>query len=325
MRPSEAADRERPASAASYLDRRPRYPVREVRLPGRLTMQYVEHGPSDGVPVIALHGVTDSWRSFEPVLPHLPGTLRVFALTQRGHGGSEAPASGYALADFADDVVAFLDAQRLERAIIVGHSMGSANALRLAIDHPQRVAALALLGAFAGFRGNRELEAFRQNGLNQLVDPIDFEFARDFQASTLAQPVPTGFFEIVMEECLKCPARVWREAFAGMFADSFVEQLAAVTAPTLLLWGRHDAFCHREDQQRLLAGIAGSRLVEYADAGHALHWEEPARVAADLGDFAWRCSASAAFGGSHLDDPGGTLQGRAGASAAPPASPAPAH
>ena len=193
MSPSEAADRERSGSAASHLDRRPRYPVREVRLPGPLTMQYVEHGPSDGVPVIALHGVTDSWRSFEPVLPHLPETLRVFALTQRGHGGSEAPATGFALADFANDVVAFLDAQRLERAIIVGHSMGSANALRLAIDHPQRVAGLALLGAFAGFRGNPELESFRQNDINQLVDPIDFEFARDFQASTLAQPVPTGF------------------------------------------------------------------------------------------------------------------------------------
>ncbi len=273
------------AEAASHLDVGSRYPAREVRLPGRLTMQYVEHGPSDGVPVVALHGVTDTWRSFEPVLPHLPRALRCFALSQRGHGGSEAPASGYRLADFADDVVAFLDAQRLERAIIVGHSMGSANALRLAIDHPQRVAGLVLLGAFAGFRGKPDLEAFVQHEVSQLVDPIDVEFARGFQASTLAQPVPAGFFEIVMEECLKCPARVWRDAFDGMFADSFVEQLAAVTAPTLLLWGRHDAFCSSEDQQRLLAGIADSRLVEYADAGHALHWEEPARVAADLAGF----------------------------------------
>ncbi len=261
------------------------YRVRQVKLPGRLTMEYVEHGPTDGVPVIALHGVTDSWRSFEPVLPHLSETLRVFALSQRGHGGTEAPAAGYALADFAGDVVAFLDAQRLERAVIVGHSMGSAIALRLAIDHPQRVVALALLGAFAGFRGNRELEAFRREDLSNLADPVGFEFAREFQASTLAQPVPTAFFEVVMRECLKCPARVWRAAFDGMFADSFVEQLAAVTVPTRLLWGRHDAFAHREDQQRLLDGIADSRLVEYANAGHALHWEEPARVAVHLEAF----------------------------------------
>lgn len=286
MSRSTSADRQRSMGAPG--SRRLPYPVRKVRLPGPLSMEYVEYGPRDGVPVIALHGVTDSWRSFEPVLPHLAGTLRVFALSQRGHGGTEAPASGYALADFADDVVAFLDAQRLERAIIVGHSMGSAVALRLAIEQPRRVAALALLGAFAGFRDNRELEAFWKSDLSQLIDPVGYEFARDFQASTLAQPVPAGFFEIVMQECLKCPARVWRGAFAGMFADTFVEQLAAVTAPTLLLWGRHDAFCHREDQHRLLAGIVDSRLIEYADAGHALHWEEPARVAADLSELAGR-------------------------------------
>ena len=288
MSPNGAAGRERLAGAAWQSGRELPNRVREVRLPGRLTMQYVEQGPTEGVPVVALHGVTDSWRSFEPLLPHLSGALRVFALTQRGHGGSEAPASGYALTDFANDVVAFLDAQGLERAIIVGHSMGSANALRLAIDHPQRVTALALLGAFAGFRGKPELEAFWQDDLTRLVDPVDFSFAREFQASTLAQPVPPAFFEIVMEECLKCPARVWRDAFAGMFEDAFVEQLAAVTAPTLLLWGRHDAFCPHADQQRLLAGIAGSHLIEYADAGHALHWEEPARVAGDLVDFVCR-------------------------------------
>ena len=152
------------------------------------------------------------------------------------------------------------------------------------------MAGLVLLGTFAGFRDNADLRAFWQDDLVQLADPVEFAFAREFQASTLAQPVPPAFFEIVMAECLKCPARVWRDAFAGMFADSFVEQLAMVTAPTLLLWGRHDAFCPQADQRRLLAGIAGSRLIEYAEAGHALHWEEPARVAADIGDFALRCS-----------------------------------
>ena len=138
MRSSEAADRERLAGAALSLERRPPYAAQAVRLPGRLTMQYVEQGRGDAVPVVALHGVTDSWRSFEPILPHLPATLHFFALTQRGHGDSEAPASGYALVDFADDVVAFLDAQRLERAVIVGHSMGSANARGRAVGPTPR-------------------------------------------------------------------------------------------------------------------------------------------------------------------------------------------
>lgn len=63
-------------------------------------------GGRSGTPVIALHGVTDSWRSFEPVLPCLPSELRVIALTQRGHGASDKPAGGYRTADFAADVAA---------------------------------------------------------------------------------------------------------------------------------------------------------------------------------------------------------------------------
>ena len=62
--------------------------VKSVELPGRVTLQYVERGETAGTPVIFLHGVTDSWRSFEPVLPHLPGSIRAFALSLRGHGDS---------------------------------------------------------------------------------------------------------------------------------------------------------------------------------------------------------------------------------------------
>jgi pimeloyl-ACP methyl ester carboxylesterase len=260
------------------------YEIQRVTLPGRLTLQYVEHGDPRGVPVIALHGITDSWRSFEPLLPHLPRSLRVFALNQRGHGGGEAP-TGYRTRDFADDVAAFIDALGLQRVVVAGHSMGSSNALRFAIDHPQRTLGLVLLGAFAAYRDKPELVDWWQTQVRPLSDPVGFEFAREFQQSTLAQPVSPAFFDTVMRECLKCPAHVWRGAFDGLFEDDFSAGLPTIAAPTLILWGRHDAFCPRRDQQALLAAIAGSRLVEYEHAGHALHWEEPARVAADIAAF----------------------------------------
>ena len=254
---------------------------KRIALPGRLTMEYVEQGSTAGIPVIALHGITDSWRSFELLLSHLPDSLRVFALTQRGHGGAEAPVSGYGPRDFADDIAAFADATGIAPAIIVGHSMGASNALRFAIDHPERIAGLVLLGAFASFR-RPDLESFCLEEVQRLEDPIDVAFARDFQQSTIAQPVPPDFFETVMRECLKTPARVWRDSFTGLLDHDYVDELEAVRAPTLLLWGRHDTYSLREDQQRLLAGIERSALLEYVDAGHSLHWEEPARVAADL-------------------------------------------
>jgi non-heme chloroperoxidase len=59
-----------------------------------------------------------------------------------------------------------------------------------------------------------------------------------------------------------------------------------VASPTLIVWGDRDALCPRHDQHVLLAGIPGARLVVYAGAGHALHWEEPERFAADVAAFA---------------------------------------
>ena len=82
-----------------------------VSLSTGVRIEYVEQGKADGVPVIFLHGVTDSWRSFERVLPLLPPTIHAFALSQRGHGDSGRPTSGYRFADMSADLLAFLDAK----------------------------------------------------------------------------------------------------------------------------------------------------------------------------------------------------------------------
>src|SRR5215218_9009180 len=71
-----------------------------VRLATGVTLPYVEQGDPTGVPVVLLHGITDSWRSYEPVLPYLPDSIHAFAPTQRGHGDSDRPATGYRFEDF---------------------------------------------------------------------------------------------------------------------------------------------------------------------------------------------------------------------------------
>ena len=65
--------------------------VEFVELPTGVTLQYVEQGDPTGVPVLLLHGVSDSWHSYEQVFPHLPEDIRAFALTLRGHGDSSRP------------------------------------------------------------------------------------------------------------------------------------------------------------------------------------------------------------------------------------------
>lgn len=258
------------------------FEVKSVALPGRTTLQYVEQGDRGGLPVVLLHGVTDSWRSFELLLPHLPASMHAFALTQRGHGDAGRPPSGYRIEDLAGDVAGFLDAQGLEAAVLVGHSMGSLVAQRCAIDRPERVRGLALIGAFATLRGNAPVREMWETTLSTLADLIDPGFVRDFQRSTVAREIPREFLDAVVAESLKVPARVWREAFAGMLADDHTPALGWIAAPALIVWGEHDAFADAAQQALLSQRIPGAALRVFTGTGHAPHWEEPERVAAHL-------------------------------------------
>ncbi len=262
--------------------------IKSVELPGEVRLQYAEHGDPSGVPVLLLHGLSDSWHSFERVLPHLPESIRAFALTQRGHGDSSRPEADYRANDFAADVAAFMDALDLEAAVIMGHSMGSAIARRFAIGYPERTLGVVLVSSFTTPRDNpavRELWSV----VSTMEDPVDPGFVREFQESTLVQPVPKAFFEIIVQESLKVPARVWKRVVGSDVQDDHMKDLDKIKAPTLIVWGDRDEFCPRSSQDALTAAIADSRLVVYPGAGHGLHWEEPERFVADLVAFIEEC------------------------------------
>jgi pimeloyl-ACP methyl ester carboxylesterase len=258
--------------------------IKSVKLPQRVTLQYVEQGNASGIPVILLHGYTDSWRSYERVLPYLPQSIRAFALTQRGHGDSERPPEGYRPQDFAADVAAFMDALGLRTAVIVGHSMGSHIAQRFALDYPERTLGLVLLGAFYSIQANPDVAGLME-AIASLHDPVDPGFVRDFQVSTLGQPIPPTYLDAIVNESLKLPARVWQAVLTGLLEYDYSTELGRIKAPTLIVWGSEDAFCSRSDQEALESALSGSRLTVYVGAGHALHWEEPQRFAADLAAF----------------------------------------
>lgn len=257
-----------------------------ISLKTGVEMEYVEQGPGTGLPIVFLHGVTDSWHSFERVLPLLPETQRAFALSQRGHGDSSRPGAGYRFTDFSEDLLAFLDAKEVSRVLIVGHSMGASVAQRFVIDHPERVAGVVLMGAFASFQ-DPALEEFVSSSILPLADPIDPAFAREWQLSTLARDMDPTHLDRVVSETLKVPARVWHEAFTGFLQTAdFSSELSAVSVPALLMWGDRDAYASRAAQQRLLEVIPGARLISYEGFGHALHWEDPATITRDLLQFA---------------------------------------
>ena len=262
------------------------YTAKSIDLPGRTRLEYVEHGDPTGVPVLFLHGFTDSWHSFELVLPHFPPSIHAFALTQRGHGDSARPEAGYEISDFVGDVLAFLDAMEIDRAVIAGHSMGGHIAQTFAIEHPERVRGLVLMGAFTNFRDTSVDEFFDE--VSKLSDPIAPEFAREFQLATTARPLPAGYLDLVVDESLKLPARVWTATITGFMDFDSRQQLDQIKAPTQIVWGDQDSFSPRSHQDALAQGIADAELIIYEGTGHALHWEEPERFSADLVRFVQR-------------------------------------
>lgn len=259
--------------------------IKSLELPGRVRLPYVEQGDRTGVPVVFLHAIGDSWRAFEPVLAHLPVTVHAFALSQRGHGDATRPASGYHPRDFAADLEGFLDILSLEEAVVVGGSSGGIVARRFAIDHPDRVSGLVLLGTPALLTDKPVVVEMWESTVSELTDPIDLEFVRGFVEGTLAQRVPPAFLETLVQESLKVPAHVWKETYRGLLEDDSFAELHQIAAPTLILWGDQDALLTKSDQEALATTIPRSRLVVYEGAGHTFYWEEPQRVARDLATF----------------------------------------
>jgi pimeloyl-ACP methyl ester carboxylesterase/tetratricopeptide (TPR) repeat protein len=159
---------------------------RFVDLPSGVRVSYTERGERTGTPLILLHGYSDSQHSFARVVPQLPLSLRVFAVTQRTHGASSGRHRKNAPADFAADVAAFLDAMGLESAIVAGHSLGASVAQRFALDYPQRVRALVLASAFMPRAGN---EGIRE--LSTAVSPSAAPLTVNFAAQLTEIAVPT--------------------------------------------------------------------------------------------------------------------------------------
>jgi pimeloyl-ACP methyl ester carboxylesterase len=273
-----------PRGAAATQQAPPRLRLATARLATGPRVHYTEQGDPGGEALVLVHGWPDSWFSYSRVLPLLPAGYRAYALDQRGFGDSERPAAGYTIEGLAADVAAFLDAVGVARATLVGHSLGSFVARRVAERYPARVRRLALIGS--AVTPANEVTLAVQEAVRGLEDPLPPAFVREFQASTLHVPVPQPFFEGLVGESLKAPARIWRDVFDGLLASDDAAALGRIAAPTLLLWGDRDAlFAGRAGQERLAAAIPGARLVVYPETGHSPNWERPERVARDLEAF----------------------------------------
>jgi len=257
-----------------------------VTLPSGLRLSYAHQGEAFGPAVLLLPGPTDSWRSYQPVLDHLGHEIRAVSVSQRGHGESDKPDTGYSVEDFAADVVPLLDALGIERAILTGHSGSCLVARRVALDHPDRVAGLILEASPTILRDDRQLISFIESVVSNLDDPISPNFARSFVIDTSSERVSSDVVDLLVEELLKVPARVWRETFTGLLQYDDTTELGRIEAPTLLVWGDADTLVSRGMQDHLARSIPDANLLVYPGVGHTPRWDDPVRFSRDLETFA---------------------------------------
>jgi pimeloyl-ACP methyl ester carboxylesterase len=259
-----------------------------VTLASGITMEYATEGTGTRVAVF-IHGYGDSWYSHHGMLMALPAGWRAYAVSLRGHGESSKPPEGYTVPGHAQDVIAFMAAMGISRAVIIGHSMGSLIAQQIAITRPELVSHLVLIASAT--TANNDVVQGLKAAVADLTDPMPRQFSHEFQSGTCVNPMGPGMtLERVVDESAKIPAHVWKleaDALIGYRpANHDGADLGRISAPTLIIWGVNDGIFPRAEQERLASLIPGARLLVHETSGHAVNWEFPEWTMGEVARFA---------------------------------------
>ena len=257
---------------------------KKVKLANGITLAFVELGDPKGPPLLLLHGYTDSSRTWSLVAPYL-GKYRLLIPDQRGHGASDAPECCYSTSQFAYDARLFLDAMGVERAAVVGHSLGSMVAIAMAAEYPGRVTSIGLVGSTALVPLKRGDWLFEEShALKWPLDP-NSPFMRDWHPANQPTPVDPVFAEAVRAEFMTIPRHVWRGVMRELAYVPVARHAADITAPVLILSGGKDPLFPAEHHAALLKTFPSARAHVFPELGHNPNWEQPGEIARHIAAF----------------------------------------
>ena len=218
-----------------------------------------------GPPLILLHGLAGSARWWTRNIPALSRSFRTISIDLPGFGASPRR-HRLVLDDVADQLVGTMDRLGIDQASVIGHSMGGLIAGGLAADHPDRVDRLVLVDA-----------AFLTLGpaaIRRVAGP----------ATTLRRTAPSLLPVLVQDGLRSGPVRL-ADATIQLLGVDWRTKLPRIVAPTLVIWGEHDAICPLSIGRRIVAAVPGSRLVVVAGAAHNPMWERPEAFDREVLDF----------------------------------------
>jgi pimeloyl-ACP methyl ester carboxylesterase len=241
-----------------------------------------------GEPLVLIHGLADDHRAWRRTLPDLMLRHHVVLYDLRGHGQTNLGQPDASLRQLGEDLVALLDALDVRRADLAGFSLGGTIAMRVAIDHPDRVGGLALVatssrvGRAAG-DWYRERVAMVGRGDPRLREKLDQDTA-DVYAQSPGE-VEEGL--LIRRQSTADPRGYANAcaAMAGLNAAPLDPELPRIKAPALIVAADRDQHCPPKAAQIIAAGIAGSRLEVFEGAGHPIPVERPAELARSINSF----------------------------------------
>lgn len=237
--------------------------------------------------LVFLHGIGGNQSAFDDQLRTTGGDWRAVAWDMPGYGASPAlPEMTFPA--LADSLAGLLDHLDVERAVVVGHSMGGMVAQELAARHPSRLAGLVLYATTPMF-GSAD-GTFQQRFLAERLAPLErgrapADLAPDLVAGMLSAATPAAARARAVDSMAAVSAEAYRSALRCLVTFDRRADLERITCPTLLLAAELDALAPPRTMARMAERISGARYECLAGVGHLAHIEAPERFDAALGAF----------------------------------------
>ena len=233
-----------------------------------------------GAAVVFLHGWMCNrtfWRRQYQELASR--NYRCLAIDFRGHGDSEAPPAGYSIQQLSGDVGATMASLGLERAVIVGHSMGGMVAQHFCLEQPEQTAALVLVATIASDPGDRLISKRIASDACPMGFPRAFD--RHFDA-WFAPGTPKSVRRWVKTQMRSTPEDLGRALVGAYSRFDLTRRLGEIQRPTLVIGTRSDDSAPPGQSRRLAELIPGAQLALIEDCGHFPMLEKPQQLSRKL-------------------------------------------
>jgi pimeloyl-ACP methyl ester carboxylesterase len=233
---------------------------------------------TENPPLILIHGAGGTHLYWPPEIRRLPGYC-VYAVDLPGHGKSDLVGGQQNIADYARHLIQWLEAMQLRRAVLVGHSMGGAIALDLAIHYPDIVVGLSLISSGARLRVQPEILNFASDRTTYLK-AVDMLMSCSYSASASPHLV-----ELASRRLLETRQSVFLGDLQACDRFDVMDRLGTIQQPTLVACGSEDQMTPVRYAQFLANSIPKAQLSIIPNAGHMVMLEQPALLAASLHTF----------------------------------------